>query len=198
MLTIIKFFYKIITLIGINFSFKKKRFTIIELLVAIALLSIIVTQGLYLLTSQTKQAAKCQKMMTKFLKKQEALLVLEGLFFHLNTQDPACLKANDKIYLHFDNHIQKDPSYSGFQKAFLKVDQGRLILEFEDKDKILVIVEAVEDYSVGFYSQTTNWVTNWQSSSEGLPEMIHLKLKTKDYDIDQKFLCPFKQGPVIL
>lgn len=183
---------------GINFSLKRKRLTIIELLVAIALLSVILTEGLYLLTSQTKQAAMSQKMMTKFFKKEQALLVLEGLFFHLNTQDTHCLKVKDQIHLHFDNHIQKDPDLSGFQKGYLKLDNGQLILQFEDKEKFLILAENVQAYEISFYSQKTNWATKWQSSSQGLPEMIHLRLTTKEYDIDQKFLCPFKQGPVIL
>jgi len=197
---IIKFIFllTIIAIMTINNPLKRKSLTLIELLVAISLLAIILTEGLYLLTSQTKQAALCQKNISRFLKQEDILSTLEGLFFHLNTQDTDCLKVDKDIYCHFDNHIQKDPKLSGFQKAYLKLHNNDLILDFEDKNKKIVIASHVLDYGISFYSQKSNWQLSWRSSSMGLPEMIHLKIKTKDYAIDQKLLCPFKQIPVSL
>lgn len=183
---------------NINFPLKRKRFTIIELFITIFLLSIIITQGLYLLSSQTKQAVYTKKSLQKFLKQEEVVIALEGLFFHLNTQDRGCLRVDEKICVHFDNGIQKKPSQSGFQKGILKLEKNQLILEFEEQKNSMVLADSVISFSVSFYSQKTNWQQKWQSTSQGLPEMIHVKLKTKNYEIDQKFLCPYQQIPVIL
>lgn len=183
---------------SINIPLKRKQLTLIELLVAVCLLSIILTEGLFMLSSQTKHAAQAQIKLKSFFKKEETVIALEGFFFHLNVHDNSCLKADDKIYLHFDNHFQKDPLLSGFQKGSISLEDGVLSFEFEGKNKKIILAQAVQSFSLSFYSQKTNWQKKWQSTSLGLPEMIHVNLKTKDFEIDQKFLCPYKQIPVML
>lgn len=182
----------------INNPLKRKNLTLIELLIAISLLAIILTEGLLLLTSQTKTAANSKKIINKFLKREEVFLVIEGLFFHLNVQDKACLKIDKQIFLSFDNQIQLEPSLSGFQKACLDFENGCLKLIFEKNEHSVLIASNVKEFSLKCYSQKTHWKPHWNSQSEGLPEMVHLVLKTKDFEIDQKFLCPYKQIPVSL
>lgn len=152
---------------SINIPLKRKRLTLIELLVAVCLLSIILTEGLYMLSSQTKHAAQSQIKLRKFFKKEEALIALEGFFFHLNVNDASCLKADDKIYIHFDNHFQKDPLLSGFQKGSMSLEEGVLSFEFEVRNKKIILAQDVQNFSMSFYSQKTNWQNKWQSTSLG-------------------------------
>lgn len=183
---------------GIKTRLKYKKLTLFELIISVFILSIILTQGLFLLSSQIKQSAKISRSNERFLETQELLLTLEGLFFHLNIQDRSCLKSGEKIFIHFDYGYQMEPKRAGFQKSFLYLEDKNLVLEHQDGIFKKILCKEVSHFSVKFYNQKGGWQDIWSSDSQGLPEMIHLLVKTKHASIDHKFLCPYNQTPIVL
>lgn len=180
---------------------KRRPFTLIEALISIFLLSLIVTEGLNLLSRQIKSDAKQQKMLTKFLQKSRSRQELISIFYHIMPQVSDCLTVKDEVCFIFDAGKTLDPQFSGILAGKLKLEGGVLILEEKSaNDEVLnrVLAQGAQEFKMSFYSNKKGWSDVWDSKIEGLPEMIHVILKTSSYTIDQKFLLPFNLLPSTL
>lgn len=179
---------------------KHKFFTLIEALVAIAILSIILSFGMQLLSQQMKAQVKTQAGLKKFYQKTLIIQELEELFFKLASFEKKCLVSkDDKISLIFDFGITKNPDFSGLIEAVLKEKKEKLILSLKSKEGNTlenVILDRVQNFKILFYSEKLGWQSEWFSSDMGLPEMVHLKIEAKDLKVDQKFLLPFNLHPI--
>lgn len=179
---------------------KRKAFTLIELMVALALMVMVIGGGLKLLTQQIKTKKKFENFVDSFIHKQIFLDSFRGCFFHLAAYDTSCLKADhEEIYILYDAGKHLDSKKSGIVQGKIYLNNKRLFLEMTLDDsisQIQMLNDLVEEFSVSFYSQETLWQSDWDSTKEGLPEMLHLVLKTSKMSINQKFLLPYSLKPI--
>jgi prepilin-type N-terminal cleavage/methylation domain-containing protein len=178
----------------------KKAFTLIEVLIAMTLLGLIVSQGLYLLSQQIKNRVKYKKVFESFQAKEFFLEQIQGYFFHLVTSEKKCLEAGDQgVCIYFDAGVTLDPELSGPIKANLKLDGDTLkliVLLENNRSCEQVILSGVKTFKLQFFSQDTLWQQSWASESQGLPEMMHVQLNAESLSCDQKFLLPFNLPPI--
>lgn len=169
---------------------KRKALTLIEVLVAMSLVGLIIGQCLFMLSSQIKTAALGRKRTDMFLEKQLAWIELRNVFFRLYIVDKECFKLKNKeLDLVFDNGRQLKSNEGGVQKAHLYLKNGDLILQLDQSQK--KVFSDVLSFDIELYSDTGLWRKEWDSSQEGLPQMIHITLKLSDRLLDQKIMLPF-------
>ena len=180
---------------GLKIQIKRKAFTLIEVLIALTLLGIILTEGLFMLSQQIKTSSIAKKNLNKLFSKKSTLLEIQKIFLHLYPKEKNCLISDgDKIDLYFDAGISLDPLISGFQKAYLEKQEQSLYLVFNNdnvRSSKKLIASDVTEFSIQFFSPASSWQSCWQSDQMGLPEMMHIKLVCKGFSIDQKFFLPF-------
>jgi prepilin-type N-terminal cleavage/methylation domain-containing protein len=174
---------------------KRKSFTLIEVLIALSILGLIMGEGLYMLSQQVKQAAKTKKSINLFFRKRQIFLEFQTLFCHLYPFEKQCLQVKDhKIGVIFDAGVSLDPQISGLQKGHIEKRQDKIYFVFDKEtgpfhEKLLA--QGVKEFSIKFFNQAHPWQNSWASEKQGLPEMIHIKLVTSTFTLDQKFFLPF-------
>jgi Prokaryotic N-terminal methylation motif len=179
---------------------KRRPFTLIEVVIAMALIAVILTQGFVLITRQIQNQAELKKLLDNHYGKKQVLQDLSGYFFHLIASDPKCLEARDnKINIFFDAGTVLDPELSGPRKGLLFLRNKTLICQILlDAGRIheTIISNGVEEFSLKFYSSKSSWQTMWESQSMGLPESVSIVLRTDKFRAKQKFLLPFNLAPL--
>jgi hypothetical protein len=181
---------------------KRKSFTLIEVLISFALLALIVSEGMYLLSRQIKLQTKFKQTLNGFFTKNKITSDIKSLFLHIYPDEKKCLMVNQEgVSFYIDAGIFEDPDISGLQFAKLILKNKVLIQKIEPKEKEPIyrpLVYDVLSVSYKFYSSDMNWQDTWDSTKMGLPEMMHLSLSTSKYKIEKTFLLPFNLKPISL
>lgn len=170
---------------------KKRHFlTLIEALVAFALVGLIVGECFFILTKQIKSASYCKKMISGYIDRHSALQELENLFIRGYVVEKEWLKSEGlEVVLFSDLGNRLDPGQSFVQKGTLLLKNRELIYQLPHQN--LIIFTDIDEVFFEFYSQNYKWQKRWDSSHNGLPEMMHLKIRGPWGHLDKKILLPY-------
>ncbi|MCX4024955.1 type II secretion system minor pseudopilin GspJ [Endozoicomonas sp. SM1973] len=176
--------------------FKQNGFTLLELLIAIALFSIVSIAAFRLFdtVANTKQAT--EKSLTRINQLQRALLIIEKdlsqitprpIRNELGDKQPAFIANKDGFLIEFSKAGWRNPSYakrSNIQRVayIFEASDGQLIRQYwlaldrpgEIKPKQQVLIEKLQNVSVRFLDQDRKWKTEWSTPAssqqvQGLP-----------------------------
>lgn len=125
--------------------FKKRYFTLIEVIVSLSLITIIITFLFGYFTKITKVEHEIEHLKKIVYTKSNLQIRLNNIFSQLYSKDMnqspfyTELEKNKKnmtLFINFDNGVDPDPNYSDIIKAKIYLDdKNNLVLEMFSKDK---------------------------------------------------------------
>ncbi|WP_163834575.1 type II secretion system minor pseudopilin GspJ [Spartinivicinus ruber] len=166
-------------------DFKQRGFTLLELLIAIALFSIVSIAAFRLFdtVANTKQAT--EKSLSRINQLQRALLIIEKdlsqiiprpIRNELGDKLPAFIANKDGFLIQFSKTGWRNPSYakrSDIQRVayIFAASDGQLIRQYwlsldrpgETKPKQQVLIEKLQNVSVRFLDQDRKWKNEWST-----------------------------------
>lgn len=169
-----------------NSSTNQRGFTLLELLIAIALFSIvsIASFRLFDTVANTKQAT--EKSLTRINQLQRALLIIEKdlsqiiprpVRNELGDKEPAFIANKDGFLIQFSKAGWRNPSYakrSDIQRVayIFEAGDGKLIRQYwlaldrppETEPKQQILIEKLHNVSFRFLGQDRKWKNEWSVS----------------------------------
>jgi hypothetical protein len=175
--------------------YKRRSLTLIEVIVAFSLVGLIVGECFMLLTRQIKISAQQKKLFCQFIDDQAFLAELKNILSRIYVLDKECIALkNGRLDIIFDSGAHLNPGQSGIHKRSLCVLGQDLVLSYDGRQTVMH--KDILEFQVSFFSPSTRWASEWDSSKMGLPEMVKIVLVTKLGKLETKFLLPFHLKPV--
>ena len=203
--------------------FKKRFFTLIEVLISISLFSIIITLLFSYFVKITKLEKRMDGMKKEFFLKNRANIKLNYIFTQIKSKD---LLENPRLYTEyeknsnmltlrvlFDNGIDFDPNFSNLQTAKIYVDDKKnLILdvfsEKTEKPRREILLKDVYSIEYQFLSREDEkmkktqkkeiaknifWYYFWPKENSDVPSIVKM---TVNKDLKFVFFLPTKKDIV--
>lgn len=193
---------------------RKKTFILLEILISLALLSILLSFLFHSMTEGIKAEVSVSKARQALLMRQRAQSRLQDLFLSIApTQIPPLYtktfssEKKESLILYFDNGIDPDPSFSGPVLGRIYLDEknnlalGLWPLEQEKKTRAWrkeILLNHVTHFQFQFLGQkekkedksvnaTLAWHRLWPKRRMEIPSMIRLSVTQNEVEISFAF-----------
>jgi hypothetical protein len=174
---------------------RKKALVILEILIGLALLSIIVTVLFNTMKETARLEVSLEKMRGASFQKQKIQARLSDLFLSIANEERASLytqifpkEKKESLIAIFDNGIDPDPNFSGkvTGRIFLDVSKDLSLVTWGEGEineaapwRKELLFSNVEDFHFEFFDTTQqpySWVRKWPKERSNVPIMVRLYL----------------------
>jgi hypothetical protein len=173
--------------------FKKSNFTLLEVIIALFLTSILLIALLNFFVRTVFFEKKIETLKKEVFKKEHLQIRLSNIFSHINKSFENYFYTEKEkntllsLYLTFNNGIDPDPSFSGPVFGKIYIDQNDLKLTIyplnEAKQRTETLFQDVKKLEFLFFTKEKNfeWQNNWPQEKQSLPSMLKLKINEESF-----------------
>lgn len=169
---------------------KKYSITLIEVVIALSILSVLIFTLFSLYRNLSKGEEKLTRSMMKVYEKHQCYAVLQRIFSQLQLEEETFyteadpVKRENALVLKWNNAVQMNPELSGPIEGKIYSKEGTLYLQYLKKNKVLdemPLFENVESMNFQFYNVELNeWMKNWDKQAKSFPAIVKIDFKTKE------------------